>query len=237
MDCNYKIERLDLTELFPNKIKPFALVIKNVLTKKECDNFINLAEQNGFSPALVGNPQVLDIEHRHHERSIIDDEKITNDIFNKIKDHVPKSWNGNKLLNINERLRFLKYYPSNYFKPHNDGNYKSSDGNSKSFITIQIYLNDLEENQGGKTTFTTELPTYGRHANNKNKNQNKLKQLGVTPKAGDILVFEQHLLHEGSILNYGIKYTVRTDVMYDLTNRIPDKNYIKYEDIKCTKHQ
>jgi predicted 2-oxoglutarate/Fe(II)-dependent dioxygenase YbiX len=209
---SYKIEQLDLTKLFPYKTNPYAMVIKNVLTKEECINFINLTEKKGYTKALVSEAQILDERFRKHERCMIDDITITNDIFNKIKDYLPVSWNNYPLLELNERLRFLKYHPGNYFKPHNDGNYKSIDGLSKSFITIQIYLNDLNDDQGGQTTFTTEIPGYGRHAF-KTQN-NEIKTLGVIPKAGDILVFEQHLLHEGSILNYGVKYTCRTDVMY-----------------------
>jgi hypothetical protein len=34
------------------------------------------------------------------------------------------------------------------------------------------------------------------------------------PRTGMVLVFEHELLHEGSELRKGRKYTVRTDVMY-----------------------
>ena len=43
---------------------------------------------------------------------------------------------------------------------------------------------------------------------------------GVTPQVGAALCFPQanvcSLLHEGSPVTRGIKYVIRTDVMYDL---------------------
>jgi len=41
--------------------------------------------------------------------------------------------------------------------------------------------------------------------------------LGFTeyvPKSGSILVFDHELLHEGARLKEGVKYAIRTDVMY-----------------------
>ena len=34
------------------------------------------------------------------------------------------------------------------------------------------------------------------------------------PKGGSALVFTQNLLHEGSLVKKGIKYTMRTEIMY-----------------------
>ena len=36
----------------------------------------------------------------------------------------------------------------------------------------------------------------------------------VNPKTGSVLVFQHDILHCGSELLHGIKYTLRTDVMY-----------------------
>jgi hypothetical protein len=49
---SYKIEQLDLTKLFPNKTNPYAIVIKNVLSKEECVNFINLTEKKGYKKSI-----------------------------------------------------------------------------------------------------------------------------------------------------------------------------------------
>jgi hypothetical protein len=54
--------------------------------------------------------------------------------------------------------------------------------------------------EGGETTFVS----Y----------RNPTKNVSCVPRTGMVLVFEHELLHEGSELRKGRKYTVRTDVMY-----------------------
>lgn len=95
-----------------------------------------------------------------------------------------------------------------------------ADNSQCSYVTIHLYLTDVPEGNGGETTFTTEDMTYGRHVK---KNQGRgaerereIQRLSVRPVTGRVLIFEHHLPHEGSTLLKGVKYTVRTDVMYDL---------------------
>jgi len=82
-----------------------------------------------------------------------------------------------------------------------DLSYMTPDGSQKSYITIQLYLN--EGFSGGNTTFLSL----------KKDEEN----VGVIPRTGSILVFQHDIVHEGSLLEDGIKYTIRTDVMYDNT--------------------
>ena len=45
------------------------------------------------------------------------------------------------------------------------------------------------------------------------------EDLGHQPEAGSVLIFTQNLLHEGSRVHQGIKYTVRTEAMYRYEKR------------------
>jgi hypothetical protein len=54
--------------------------------------------------------------------------------------------------------------------------------------------------EGGETTFIN----Y----------QDSTKHVPCIPRTGMVLVFEHEILHEGSALRKGRKYTMRTDVMY-----------------------
>ena len=65
-------------------------------------------------------------------------------------------------------------------------------------ITIQMYLHDVPEGFGGATTF------IGKDEGN----------FACQPRCGSALIFTQNLLHEGSLVKEGIKYTMRTEVMY-----------------------
>ena len=62
---------------------------------------------------------------------------------------------------------------------------------------MQLYLHDVPEEFGGATTFI-----------------GAGKNFPCQPKCGSALVFTQNLLHEGSLVKKGIKYTMRTEVMY-----------------------
>lgn len=79
----------------------------------------------------------------------------------------------------------------------------------KTFFTIHLYLNDSVAEAGeeaglvgGATSFLS--------SNNKTK-------VDVDPKAGRLLIFQQRgLKHAGDDVVKGTKYTMRTDVLYEL---------------------
>jgi prolyl 4-hydroxylase len=45
-----------------------------------------------------------------------------------------------------ERLNMVRYFPGQYFNEHHDGNFRPK--------TVFVYLNDLEDEEGGETMFT-----------------------------------------------------------------------------------
>ena len=69
----------------------------------------------------------------------------------KVKQFVPKEFQGCEVVGLNERLRFLKYNDGDFFLAHYDGAYERPDGSQRSKITLQLYLNGGFE--GGETTF------------------------------------------------------------------------------------
>lgn len=176
-----------------------AFVLYNVFTKEECDEYIKKSEKKGYKQALLnmgGNRQQLMTDIRNSSRCIWDSVEEVDKIWKRIKSYVPEVWCHRKALGLNERLRILRYDPGEYFKPHYDGIYQRDNG-ERSYITIQIYLN--EGFKGGSTTFLS---------------KSGAERVEVVPKIGSILVFEHPILHEGSELISGRKYTIRTDVMF-----------------------
>lgn len=86
-----------------------------------------------------------------------------------------------------------------------DGEYKS--GNFKSFLTLNIYLNTVEENAKGRTQF------IGRDL----KASTDVVLDSITPIEGSALIFElnnEDILHRGEVLLSGLKYILRSDIMY-----------------------
>ncbi|KAI0103398.1 hypothetical protein F4814DRAFT_431335 [Daldinia grandis] len=133
-----------------------------------------------------------------------------------------------KLRGANERLSFLRYRPGNHFKPHCDALYSPGDG-EKSFLTCQIYLSDMpEENKdengsGGETRFWPSRVGMGRKKGSEDQEEGGTGQeakeelfLDVKPKKGRALVFQQRMLwHSGQEVKHGEKFTVRLDLMYE----------------------
>ncbi|CUA71038.1 hypothetical protein RSOLAG22IIIB_04430 [Rhizoctonia solani] len=54
---------------------------------------------------------------------------------------------------FNQRLRFLRYSPGQFFRKHCDGNYHDPESGHISYYTLQLYLNDIPPEQGGSTRF------------------------------------------------------------------------------------
>jgi Rps23 Pro-64 3,4-dihydroxylase Tpa1-like proline 4-hydroxylase len=196
---------IKITDLKFNK---FAIILDNVFTKEECDNLIKLSEEipENYEIAKVtyDDEQIIDTNYRNNKRWLNFDKKLANTFFEKIKSYIPIEFEGNKVSCLNERLSFLKYSPGEYFRAHQDGYYIRLDDSEISYITVQIYLNDLKTEDGGETTFI------------ENAYNGIYKNYSVIPKVGRVLLFEHDIEHEGSILKHGLKYCIRTDIMYSI---------------------
>ena len=88
---------------------------------------------------------------RDCRRVMVNDELLAKYLFKRCSKVVPAAFEGGLLLNINEKIRFLKYdKPGNHFFAHIDGWHERNEL-ERSTVTIQIYLS--EEMEGGETTF------------------------------------------------------------------------------------
>jgi hypothetical protein len=186
----------------------FAGIIRNVFTRSECEQMIALTERLGYEEALVNvgyGRQMFMPDIRKGWRCIVDSHMYAEELWQRVKSLIPplsdlpttqrRAEAGWVISGLNERLRFLKYTPGDYFKPHQDGSYTTPDKTATSFYTLQLYLNDGF--QGGATRFFCDNDVM----------------TDCVPEAGMVLLFEHRLMHEGSLLEAGDKYVIRTDVM------------------------
>lgn len=95
-------------------------------------------------------------------------------------------------------LRVSKYLPGGSFRPHTDTTYAESQF-SVGFDTILVYLN--EDMEGGHTELLTPEGSW----------------VSVQPKPGRALVFHHMTLHAGEEVTKGLKYVVRTEVVYGVS--------------------
>jgi hypothetical protein len=219
--------------------RKLAVVLHNVLTPEECENLIRRATKAGFDDALVqdtNGKEVLRRDIRRCGRCIIDDRSLADDVYERITRAVsdlpelerkiarapriaplpmsPSSDDTNVVVvatavGLNERMRFLRYMPGHFFAPHRDLRYvrgpeHGARAGETSYVTVQLYLND--KFGGGVTRF---LPDGGGGGDGRSG-----RHYDVRPKRGSVLIFDHDLVHEGSVVTDGIKYSVRTDIMF-----------------------
>ncbi|KAI0008684.1 hypothetical protein F4779DRAFT_585756 [Xylariaceae sp. FL0662B] len=129
-----------------------------------------------------------------------------------------------RLRGANEKLSFLRYRPGHHFKPHCDASYAPPGRDEKSFLTCQIYLSDMPEEQGressgGETRFWSSRVGLGKKNRDQEGGDGERRDeefVDVKPKMGRALVFQQRMLwHSGQEVKRGEKFTVRLDLMYE----------------------
>jgi hypothetical protein len=122
----------------------------------------------------------------------------------KVIDEEGQAW---KAASLNPFLRFCKYKPGDDFGPHQDGR-RMLDCDEQSFMTVNIYLNTVPASHGGATR-VLDKSKYGAD------DGNKYQVVGIMqPVEGMASVFRDSLFHDGERLKEGVKYLLRTDVIY-----------------------
>ncbi len=171
-------------------------LLEDFLTARECDELILWSEQRGYEEAKVQvyGKETLVKGIRNNSRVTFIDFNLANRIWEKFQPEALQEFGNSRVVGLNEFFRFYRYEPGEYFKKHSDGSYVRGIGEASCF-TLMIYLNDGFE--GGETTFD-------KHT--------------VKPKKGTALVFHHPMKHAGEPVCSGVKYALRTDVMYRLTD-------------------
>jgi len=193
----------------------FARVVRGVLDEKECAAIIQAVNKKGFTPALLnigGGIQELDPIARDGFRVIVDSPELTTWLLEVLRPYLPAQFGGAQLESLNERCRFLCYTPGQEFSAHYDARFTHPRTRASSYVTVQLYLHDVPTENGGGTTFLVDHMTYLPGEN-----------MAYQPGAGSVLIFSQDLMHEGSILRHGLKYTFRTEAMYARTQPSRDE--------------
>lgn len=134
---------------------------------------------------------------RNNERLIIDDPSWADQLWSRLGPVFDGLVHGIPAIGINERFRFYRYGPGQYFRAHYDGHYRRPGTHHESLFTLMLYLSDVEE--GGHTHF---------HESG----------VSVVPEPGLACAFLHRQLHEGERVAQGTKWVLRTDVMFDLTS-------------------
>jgi len=177
--------------------------IDDFLSASECAALIARSEEISYDVALISRPSgpARVTEIRNNDRVILDDPDYADELWAKFDGSIlpvfQKIW---RPCGLNERLRFYRYEPGQFFDWHSDGRFWRSQ-QEESHFTFMIYLND--DYEGGETTFRALPDQPG-------------DDLIVSPKRGMALLFHHPLWHRGSEVRSGRKYVLRSDIMFRL---------------------
>ncbi|MBO9727458.1 MAG: 2OG-Fe(II) oxygenase [Chitinophaga sp.] len=173
---------------------PGIFTLKNFLSREECASLIEKSEAIGYEEATVdvGNGVQRMVKGvRNNERVLYKDPAYATFIWERLKDFAPEGANQRAAIGLNELFRFYKYSPGQRFKMHKDGSFERNRFEASQY-TFMIYLN--EAYTSGETIFASGEV--------------------IRPETGTALIFHHPLRHEGALLTEGVKYVLRTDIMY-----------------------
>ncbi|MEY4564040.1 MAG: hypothetical protein RLZZ618_3317 [Pseudomonadota bacterium] len=175
-----------------NHLGAGIFAIENFLSRAECAHHIAASESLGFEEAAIrtDDGERLYKDARNNDRIILDNPALAALLFERAFPELPADIKGWTVSGFNERFRYYRYEKQQQFTWHQDGAVRLDSG-EESFLTFMIYLNDQFD--GGHTEFGWE---------------------SVRPVEGMALVFPHHLRHQGSVVTGGVKYVLRTDVLY-----------------------
>jgi prolyl 4-hydroxylase len=182
-------------------------IIDNFLPSRICRSLISLSESKGYDEADISytGGSRMEKDRRNNSRVLHEDETLRMMLDGLIWEHAPKDrpfileggiLSRVPLVGLSGRFRFYRYFPGEKFKKHRDGNAEERGG--VSLVTVLIYLNTPEK--GGETFLCDWSLEY---------------QPRVEATEGRCLMFDHSLIHTGEPLLEGVKYVLRTDLVYE----------------------
>ena len=203
-----------------------AFQLLNVINAEACQQLINVTEELGYTEdAAVSLGR--NVRHNMNLNWIVDEES-EKAIWNKASGKFSANnqhFMKRKPLGLNQRFRFYKYEQGDFFNFHHDGAWPGSKiindspiadayGDRQSLFTFLLFLND--DYQGGETLFVV---------NDTNTASPKASSSGEvvsvrTPKCAALCFphgsHPEHCLHGSQVISQGVKYIIRTDVLFTL---------------------
>ena len=170
-----------------------VLTLEGVLSEQECEALVAEAEATGFDDApittLTGFRMMPEV--RNNTRVMVDDVARAQWLWARTRAWIPAEHRGARVVGLNERLRYYRYHPGQYFEWHVDGSFRRS-REELSLLTLLVYLSD--DFRGGCTELAGLPP--------------------VVARRGMAVAFDHRVRHRGAPVLAGTKYVLRTDVMY-----------------------
>lgn len=205
---------------------PGAFQLEGVLAADECRRLIEVTETLGYlEDAAVSLPR--SIRHNNSATWVADDTTVDL-LWQRCQSlfHPSDDFGGKAAVGLNARFRFYRYGEGDYFGAHTDGSWPGSRvvdgeliGNAYadrwSQLTFLLFLSaDFE---GGATRFYLDQANPGQPA----RGTEGSHSVDIRTPLGGALCFPHgmhplHCLHGSEAISAGIKYIIRSDVLFEL---------------------
>eukprot|EP00929_Paragymnodinium_shiwhaense_P004173 TRINITY_DN104916_c0_g1_i1.p1 TRINITY_DN104916_c0_g1~~TRINITY_DN104916_c0_g1_i1.p1 ORF type:complete len:288 (+),score=41.72 TRINITY_DN104916_c0_g1_i1:139-1002(+) len=206
-------------------------LVDGLLSPDECRALVRKSEEHGYGPTDFVK------SYRGNLRLTAMDKGLSEAIWQRLEPLVPArvrlkappvlseaSWWSSypdvdgkwEACGLNSCWRLAKYHPGDQFQVHCDGAFEKEAGSEMSMLTANIYLN--EDFEGGLTRFWLNDDPYFEW-----RDTFGVPDFEVSPKVGSCLIFRQPpgrtYWHDGEAVRAGLKYLLRSDVMYRRSSR------------------
>ncbi|KAH9499617.1 hypothetical protein Btru_074278 [Bulinus truncatus] len=202
-----------------------CFLLNHVLTDQECQHFIREGETVGFGDILYSRADYRSCQRlsfqsvelarlfwariREQLKSIV----IKQDPHDLHIEGVTHLMQGTWVpRGLNDIFRLVRYNPGDHFAPHNDGYFVRS-ASVRSLQTFMIYLNS--DFTGGSTNFIDPTQKLYKGPDGRYCAEEKNIFCRIQPEVGQAIIFNHNRLHEGEQLQHGVKYILRTDIMFE----------------------
>eukprot|EP00946_MAST-07B_sp_MAST-7B-sp1_P003214 g3214.t1 len=177
--------------------------IAGFLSREECRAIIGATEATGFE--LTNQRETRYAARRRNGRIAIASQDVALILWARCKSFFPNDVVGMRPTGLSPNFRFYKYERGDSFGMHVDDSVDHGNG-SRTVFTLLMYLNESPDVTGGETVFY------------RGANPRKAKEaVRFLPKEGSALAHihgPRCMLHEGAPVVAGVKYLMRTDVIY-----------------------
>lgn len=190
-----------------------VFLLHGLMTVKECRRLVGVAEELGFSHAglAIGDDTYrVNLAARNNLRVVLDAPALAAGLWSRLRERVDPLHEGAAARAVNTRFRVYRYEQGQRFAPHVDVRTTVPGGETR--YSLMIYLSDAFG--AGETRFFETKDRATRRGQARGRKFDNRVRFSLRPPVGSAVVFDHLLLHEGAEVESGVKYAVRSDLVY-----------------------
>ncbi|KAM0793555.1 hypothetical protein ACM66B_000992 [Microbotryomycetes sp. NB124-2] len=174
---------------------------------KQWRTFVNSLNMAAPEPAKPGHAERKNFRFQVNDSSFAQTLWTRTGLDALCREHVPSRVKGKQAVGLNSNIRVYRYDAESFFGPHYDDDVYDAVTKQRSEWTLLIYLTGQSDGVvGGETAFYPQAT-----------NKSDGPRLDVALVAGRALLHRHGhacMLHEGRKVEQGVKWVLRSDVMF-----------------------